>query len=131
MHLLYTTARPGRTGHKVATREIGGTYRAALCSNLNSDLDHVNGLNDAGGSHTTETTIQERLCCFPGRTEVFPLEVRHLQTQTTCVQDRGAGSRAGNPYYRNPDGPLIEAEFTFNESRCSHGDTTEGSRLYW
>ena len=56
----------------------GNTHRATFCSNLDPDLDHVNGLNDTGGSHTTETTIQERLGCFPRRAQVFPLKISHL-----------------------------------------------------
>ena len=54
------------------------TYRASFGSDLYPDLDHVNGLDDAGSSHTTETTVEERLCGLPGRAQVFPLEVRHL-----------------------------------------------------
>lgn len=60
-------------------RQKADTYWAPFCSNLNPDFDHVNGLDDTGGSHTTETTIQERLGCFPGRAQVFPLKVCHLQ----------------------------------------------------
>jgi hypothetical protein len=62
-------------------RWVEETYRASLGSNLYPNLDHVNWLDDAGGSHATETTIEERLCCLPGWAQVFPLKVRHLQVR--------------------------------------------------
>ena len=66
-------------------RRVEETYWASLCSNLYPDLDHVNWLDDASGSHTTEATIEERLCCLPGWAQVFPLQVRHLQVRDLSV----------------------------------------------
>lgn len=40
-------------------------YWVCLCTNLKPDFDHVNGLDDAGGSHATEPSVQERLCGIP------------------------------------------------------------------
>lgn len=34
---------------------------ALLGLELDGDLDHIDGLDDAGGKHTTETTDNERL----------------------------------------------------------------------
>lgn len=61
------------------------TYRASFGSNLYPDLDHVNGLDDAGSSHTTETTIEEGLCGLPGRAQLFLLKVSHLQGTKTAT----------------------------------------------
>jgi len=66
-------------------RWVEETYWTSLCSNLYPDLDHVNWLDDASGSHTTEATIEERLCCLPGWAQVFPLQVRHLQVRDLSV----------------------------------------------
>lgn len=41
------------------------TYRATSGTQLQADLDHVNGLNDACGTHAAQTSIEIRLDSLP------------------------------------------------------------------
>lgn len=43
----------------------GCTHWASLCSDLDADFDHVNGLYEASGSHSREASVEERLDCQP------------------------------------------------------------------
>lgn len=58
-------------------------YWVCLCANLEPDFDHVNGLDDASGSHATEASIQERLCGIPDSAGGLFLGA-HLVQSTGC-----------------------------------------------
>jgi len=55
----------------LALDNVGGNREGAtLDAELDADLDQVNGLDDAGGEHTRETTIDEGLGGLPGRVDL-------------------------------------------------------------
>ncbi len=66
-------------------------YRGALCAQLDADFDHVDWLNDAGGEHATESTIEKGLDALPDRVGAWEWNVCHHELHhylITCVNAR-------------------------------------------
>lgn len=61
-----------------ATATCGFTHRAPLGAQLDANLDHINGLDDAGGAHAGQTAVHEGLHGLPD------LVVTHLSSRGRC-----------------------------------------------
>lgn len=69
----YSTAMGFKRGQRTVLGDDVACHRERTPggAQLNADLDHVQGLNDAGGHHAGQATIYERLRLAPG------IAVRH------------------------------------------------------
>lgn len=54
-----------------------GAHRGARCAQLDANFDHINGLDDAGGQHSTEPAIKEWLDAFPDCVSAWNRNLSH------------------------------------------------------